>query len=389
MPKLYLGPGLSQRVHQALSRRLEQFMAANVGASAATAAPAVPALGEEFPVSENPALSGRTGATETDSEKEKEPDTAHAPGDEKEDKDEGDAGRDEARSRSPRLRMHESPEHGDVTDLLSSTTGLAVGITSLVAALKGSMGRLDVLIQSSHTLQSDLCRSLEAVGEAVTNMARASESLAAGVNHNTSRVGALVGELTKLRKHVKWSLGASMKDTLKDNKKGRLDRDQSLQDIVSQLQEAMDKLQENLKLVAERIEKGVPSAGASGTPLVEVPPAYDPPLAPMTPGGPGLNVPPPPAMPARPAIPAPPTLQTMRFAGYSPARMGEGAMTYALSLEVKDMKSPATQVIEEGTGRVRAISPTPRHDPLTGTAAFSPLGYMQIPGTREYRRIYP
>ena len=49
-------------------------------------------------------------------------------------------------------------------------------------------------------------------------------------------------------------------------------------------------------------------------------------------------------------------------------------MSYPLALEVKDMKSPPTQVIEEVTGRVRAVSPTPRHDPLTGTAAFSPLG---------------
>ena len=54
----------------------------------------------------------------------------------------------------------------------------------------------------------------------------------------------MVGELTKLKKHVEWSLDASMKDTLRDNKKGRLERDQSLQDIMSQLQESMDKLQE-------------------------------------------------------------------------------------------------------------------------------------------------
>ena len=77
MPKLYLGPGLSQRVHQALSRRLEQFMAAN---AAASAAPAVPAGAGELPVSENPALSAQAGAVETDSEKEKEQDTAHVHG---------------------------------------------------------------------------------------------------------------------------------------------------------------------------------------------------------------------------------------------------------------------------------------------------------------------
>ena len=367
-------------------------MAANVTASATPAAPAAPSTERvEFPVSENPALPApalpaQTGATETDSEKEKDQDTIHVDG---EDKEEGDTGRDDDRSRSPRLRRHhESFDPNEAADLLSSTTGLAVGITSMVAALKGSTDKLEILIKSTHTLQSDLCRSLEAVGEAVTNMARASESLAAGVNHNTSRVGAMVGELTKLKKHVEWSLDVSMKDTLRDNKKGRLERDQSLQDIMSQLQESMDKLQENLKLVAERIERAAPQA--------EVPPGYDPPLAPMdpplapmTPAGPGPSIPPPPAIPPRPAIPAPPTLQTVRFAGYSPARMGEVPMSYPLALEVKDMKSPPTQVIEEVTGRVRAVSPTPRHDPLTGTAAFSPLGYMQIQGTRDYRRVYP
>ena len=174
-----------------------------------------------------------------------------------------------------------------------------------------------------------------------------------------------------------------------------MERDQSLQDVMTQLFESMDKLQENMKLVAERIEKG--------TPPPEATPAYDPPqppmghpgmsqssppLAPMTPA-PGVSLssghlPPPPAVPPRPVIPAPPTLPMAKFAGYSPAKMGEVPMSYPLGLEVKDL-----QVIEEVTGRVRCVSPTARHDPLTGTAAFSPLGYMQIQGTREYRRVYP
>ena len=380
MPKLYLGPGLSQRVHQALSRRLERFMAANVPAPAA---PAVPTAEGELPLSENPPLTAQTGNAETDSEKEKEQDTARMDGDDKEDKEEGDAGRDDDRSRSPRVRMHGPLDHGDATDLLSSTTDLAVGITSMVAALKGSTDKLETLIKSTHTLQQDLCRSLEIVGEAVNNMARASESLAAGVNHNTSRVGAVVGEFNKLKKHLEWSLDVSMKDVLKDNKKGRMERDQSLQDVMTQLYESMDKLQENMKLVAERIEKGTPSPEAA--------PAYDPPqppmghpgmsqssppLAPITPA-PGASLssgqlPPPPAVPPRPVIPAPPTLPTVKFAGYSPARMGEVPMSYPLALEVKDIKSPPSQVIEEVTGRIRSVSPTPRHDPLTGTAAFSP-----------------
>ena len=134
MPKLYLGPGLSQRVHQALTRRLEQFMAANVPAPAAPAA-----------LSENPPVTAQAGSDETESEKEGEQNTAHVHGEDKEDKEERDAGRDDDRSRSPRLRMQEAPDHSDATDLLNSTTGLAVGITSTVAALKGSTDKLEPL----------------------------------------------------------------------------------------------------------------------------------------------------------------------------------------------------------------------------------------------------
>ena len=189
-------PAYLSRVHQALTRRLEQFMAANVPAPAV---PAAPAAEGEFPVSENPALTAQTGTAETESEKEGEQNIAHVHGEDKEDREERDAGRDDDRSRSPRLRMQEPFDPNDATDLLNSTTGLAVGITSMVAALKGSTDKLETLIKSTHTLQQDLCRSLEAVGAAVNNMARASESLAAGVNHNTSRVGAVVGEYNKLK----------------------------------------------------------------------------------------------------------------------------------------------------------------------------------------------
>jgi len=69
--------------------------------------------------------------------------------------------------------------------------------------------------------------------------------LAAGVNHNTSRVGAVVGEYNKLKKHLEWALDVSMADVLKENHKGRMERDQSLQDVMTQLFESMDKLQEN------------------------------------------------------------------------------------------------------------------------------------------------
>ena len=144
MPKLYLGPGLSQRVHRALRQRLERFMA-NAAAPAETA----------FPVSENPPIPAQTGTVDLESEKGEEQGAHHSdegnksPADkeDKEDKEEREAGRDDDRSRSPRLRMHEPFDPNDAADLLSSTTGLAVGITSMVAALKGSTDRLDTLIK--------------------------------------------------------------------------------------------------------------------------------------------------------------------------------------------------------------------------------------------------
>ena len=401
MPKLYLGPGLSRRVHQALTRRLEQFMAANV---AAPAAPAAPTAVGEFPVSENPPLSLQAGAVDTESEKPDDQD-AHMHGEDnrspadKEDKEERDAGRDDDRSRSPRLRMQEPFDPNEATDLLASTTGLAVGITSMVAALKGSTDKLETLIKSTHTLQQDLCRSLEAVGAAVNNIARASESLAAGVNHNTSRVGAVVGEYTKFKKHLEWCMDVSMGDVLKKNAKNRTERDQALQDLMTQLFESMDKLQENMQKIAVRIEKA--PVGQEGTM------DYDPPqppmghlgipsVTPLTPA-PGLavspGIPPPPAVPPmvppKPMVPPQPPLPVAKFVGYSPAKMGELPMSYPLQREVTDIKTPPCQVLEESTGRIRCVSPTGRHDPATGTAAFAPLGYVQIKGTSEYRRVYP
>ena len=401
MPKLYLGPGLSRRVHQALTRRLEQFMAANV---AAPAAPAAPAAVGEFPVSENPPLSLQAGAVDTESEKPDDQD-AHMHGEDnrspadKEDKEERDAGRDDDRSRSPRLRMQEPFDPNEATDLLASTTGLAVGITSMVAALKGSTDKLETLIKSTHTLQQDLCRSLEAVGAAVNNMARASESLAAGVNHNTSRVGAVVGEYNKLKKHLEWAMDVSMGEVLKKNAKNRTERDQALQDLMTQLFESMDKLQENMQKIAVRIEKA--PVGQEGTM------DYDPPQPPMghlgipsvtpltpAPGlavGPGIPPPPavPPMVPPKPIVPPQPPLPVAKFVGYSPAKMGELPMSYPLQRDVTDIKTPPCQVLEESTGRIRCVSPTGRHDPATGTAAFAPLGYVQIKGTSEYRRVYP
>ena len=385
MPKLYLGPGLSQRVHQALTRRLERFMAN-------TALPAA----SEFPISENPPLPAQAGAVDLESEKEEEQGITHPEEGNKSPADKEE--RDDDRSRSPRPRVPE-PDPNDPASLLASTTALAIGVTSMIAALKGSSAKLEILIQNSQTLQQDLCRSLETVGWAVNNMSRAVESLTAGVSHNTGRVGAVGGEYSKLRKHLEWAMDVSMGEVLKKNAKNRTERDQALQDLMTQLFESMDKLQENMQKIAVRIEKA--PVGQEGTM------DYDPPQPPMghlgipsvtpltpAPGlavGPGIPPPPavPPMVPPKPIVPPQPPLPVAKFVGYSPAKMGELPMSYPLQRDVTDIKTPPCQVLEESTGRIRCVSPTGRHDPATGTAAFAPLGYVQIKGTNEYRRVYP
>ena len=356
------------------------------------ALPAAP----EFPLSENPPLSAQAGPVDTESEKGEEHGIPHPEEGNKSPADKEE--KDEDRSRSPRPRVPE-PDPNDPASLLASTTALAIGVTSMIAALKGSSAKLEILIQNSQTLQRDLCRSLETVGSAVNNMSRAVESLTAGVSHNTGRVGAVCGEYSKLRKHLEWAMDVSMGEVLKKNAKNRTERDQALQDLMTQLFESMDKLQENMQKIAVRIEKA--PVGQEGTM------DYDPPQPPMghlgipsvtpltpAPGlavGPGIPPPPavPPMVPPKPMVPPQPPLPVAKFVGYSPAKMGELPMSYPLQREVTDIKTPPCQVLEESTGRIRCVPPTGRHDPATGTAAFAPLGYVQIKGTNEYRRVYP
>ena len=127
MPKLYnLGPGLSNRVHQALLRRVARFMAANAEASARE--------GTDLPMTENPPMPAGLASNEVDENKHDDQDRQHPPpGDiQKTPTERGE----EDRSRSPRLRSPEA-DVDDTKELLASTTGLSVSITSLVASLKG------------------------------------------------------------------------------------------------------------------------------------------------------------------------------------------------------------------------------------------------------------
>ena len=340
MPKLYLGPGLSQRVHQALSRRLESFMA-----SASTAT--------EFPMNENPPMGGQAAGMEAESEKGDHATPHHEEATksptERDDKEED-------RSRSPRLRIVE-PDPNNPAEILASCTTLAIGVTSMIGALKNSSEKLEIL-NNSQTLQQDLCRSLETVASAVTNMSRAVESLTAGVSYNTGRVGAVCGEYQKLRKHLEWALDKPTSEVLKGNAKIKSERGQALKDLMDQLFESMNLLQENLQKIASRLEQAPVShekAMDYGPPLPPTGQVGTPSMTPMTPaptmnmGTTGILPPPsaPPSVPqtimpppmAPPMAPQQPTLPIATFAGYSPAKMGEQPMTYPASLRCSRSKA--------------------------------------------------
>ena len=95
----------------------------------------VPAPREELPLTENPPLSSNVDGAETEVEKGDEH-GSHPPEEidkspaEREDRDDDD------RSRSPRRIPEVSAQ--STTELLAATTSMAVGITSMVGALKDS-----------------------------------------------------------------------------------------------------------------------------------------------------------------------------------------------------------------------------------------------------------
>ena len=176
-------------------------------------------------------------------------------------------------------------------------------MTSLVASLKGFTTRMDAILEQSKKGHEDLTKSMGVLGNAI-GMSRSVESLSRGVSYHASRTGAIAGEVTKMRKHLEWCLNVNMKDILKSNQEGRDNRDETQQDLMNKLCEAMEMLQENMKKVAERIEK-IQMEKAEERPKVGPPQApmghHDMPnVAPMTPGYAvsGTPPPPPPVVPA-------------------------------------------------------------------------------------------
>lgn len=61
-------------------------------------------------------------------------------------------------------------------------------------------------------------------------------------------------EYQKLRKNLEWSLDRSLSDVMKENAKKKSESGKEMKDLMDQLFEVMDRLQENMKAVAHRLE---------------------------------------------------------------------------------------------------------------------------------------
>ena len=228
-------------------------------------------------------------------------------------------------------------------------------------------------------------------------MSRAVESLTGGVNYNTGRVGAVCGEYLKLRKHLEWSLDRSLSDVMKENAKKKAESGKEMKDLMDQLFEAMDRLQENMKAVAHRLESfQIPAVQEKES---EFGPALPPTghLTPMTPA-PAVSIPPgimpPPAAPPMvpPMVPPQPAFPVVTFAGYSPAKIGELRQWLTLqNLRCRPSKALHFKYVDESNGHhVRCVSPTRRaQSGHWNQPRIAPLGYVVLKNTNDYRRVYP
>lgn len=128
-------------------------------------------------------------------------------------------------------------------------------LVSMVGALKSNGEKMDSLIEHTQTLQSDLVKSMKVVGDAITGMAHSIESLSGGVTYNTSRVGALSGEVQKIRKHMDWGFNRSLSDLHKENLLKSDENTGKVATTVESLYEGLDKFQENLREIVSKMEE--------------------------------------------------------------------------------------------------------------------------------------
>ena len=160
--------------------------------------------------------------------------------------------------------LKEAMEHPKTAlEVLQACTDLSVGITTLVASLKATHTQGINILQEQSQTRGDLARSLDLVARAITRQATACESLVAGVNSNTSRVGAVSGETNKVRTWLQWAMPRPLPESAK-----RLEEllvahgeksEQAMQELAkefsTELQTVGSKIVTELKGVIEAIQK--------------------------------------------------------------------------------------------------------------------------------------
>ena len=100
-------------------------------------------------------------------------------------------------------------------EVLNACASLAVGITgitTLVGAIKANSERSTEVVNLQKLTQKELSNSMDTLAKTIRNQAVAIESMAGGLSHNCSRVGACVGEFTKIRKWLDWFSQKSLTD---------------------------------------------------------------------------------------------------------------------------------------------------------------------------------
>ena len=106
--------------------------------------------------------------------------------------------------------------------------------TSLVAAVKATNESREVL-EGQQWSREELARALDVVSKAIHRQATAVESLSAGVGYNTSRVGAITGEIQKVRRWVEWFSTRTLNDFHSQSTKLSKEQEEKLTETLGTL----------------------------------------------------------------------------------------------------------------------------------------------------------
>ena len=323
-------------------------------------------------------------------------------------------------------------------EVLHACTELSMGITSLVASLKATHTQGIKILKEQSQTREDLARALDLVAKAIGRQAGACESLVASVNSNTSRVGAVAGETSKVRTWLAWAMPRPLTEGTKKLEQVITSHgeqsEKAMQELAAgfstELQSVGNKIILELQKVTEAIQRigvepvseqpegvgnpfGLESTSGEGPAILTL--GGYPPQMPST----VMQPPPPPTVPVQsepcpPFSAAPPTakmtpvtlaLPVARptspqlprsgdalpcvFVGFSPKEAGGTRMTCRLPGAVAPGQKQNPLLMQHADGTYLLASPTARQGtPAEFVAPYSPCGWVILPPSKEIHRVY-